>query len=164
MVRTEPLWSWDNRLRDIYRTIGNVGWLSRAFCSECGGSVASAVCLCLAPHPPLPAPAAPGVVYTEGALGRLVATSASVATPDGTKRRGAFSVRARVPCHGDDGYESGSDVKTDRTEEIDVTGLMNEKCASRRSTFYFYSCLLYLRRFEQEGNVHQFRSLIGEKD
>lgn len=69
MVRTESLWSWDNVLRDIYRTIGNVAWLSRAFCSECGGSVASAVCRCLAPHPLLSVPVAPGVVYTESASG-----------------------------------------------------------------------------------------------
>lgn len=46
MAGVEAMYLWDNELRDIYRTIGNVAWLSRAFCSECGGSVALVVCQC----------------------------------------------------------------------------------------------------------------------
>ncbi|XP_045109361.1 uncharacterized protein LOC123503558 isoform X2 [Portunus trituberculatus] len=45
-ARIRPMYLLDEEFRDIYRTIGNVGSLSRAFCSECGCSVALAVCQC----------------------------------------------------------------------------------------------------------------------
>lgn len=114
MARTEPLWSWDNGLRDIYRTIGNVAWLSRAFCSECGGSVASAVCRCLAPHSLLPVPATPGVVYTEGASGRPRCDFGERYDTgrDEEKRSASVIVYRDIVMM----YEGGSDVKTDHTE------------------------------------------------